>query len=84
MNRVVKVKALANFQLAVWFENGKLGVFDTKPYLDKGVFSQLKDPVLFQQAYVAWDTVCWPNNLDIAPDTLYAKCEFDVSAEKVG
>ncbi|MBL0289966.1 MAG: DUF2442 domain-containing protein [Betaproteobacteria bacterium] len=37
----------------------------------KGVFQRLKDPILFRQAYVAFDTVCWPGNLDIAPETLY-------------
>ncbi len=31
----------------VWFENGEQKIFDVKPYLNKGVFSQLKDRSLF-------------------------------------
>jgi len=68
---VVRVIPKENFCLELWFNNGQHRLFDAKPYLEKGVFVALKDPVKFQQAYVAWDTVCWPNNLDIAPETLY-------------
>ena len=42
-----------------------------RPYLDKGVFRRLHDITLFKQAYIAFDTVCWPGNLDISPETLY-------------
>jgi hypothetical protein len=31
----------------------------------------LQDIDLFNQAFVALDTVCWPGDLDIAPETLY-------------
>jgi len=36
-----------------------------------GVFTRLQDIALFKQAFVALDTVCWPGDLDIAPETLY-------------
>ncbi len=71
METVVRVIAKNNFFLELWFSDGQHRIFDAKPYLEKGVFVALKDPVKFQQAYVAWDTVYWLNNLDIAPETLY-------------
>jgi hypothetical protein len=42
------------------------------------VFVRLQNPALFRQAYVAFDTVCWPGELDIAPETLY---DLSVSIE---
>ena len=46
-------------------------LFDVTPYMDRGVFTKLKDLAHFKQAYVAFNTVCWPDNLDIAPETLF-------------
>jgi hypothetical protein len=57
--------------LLVTFNTGETKLFDARPYLEKGVFTKLKKPELFKQVYVAFDTVCWPGNLDIAPETLY-------------
>jgi Protein of unknown function (DUF2442) len=71
MEKVTAVQALEDYRLKVVFNTGDIKLFDCKPYLDRGVFSKLKDPGLFRQAYVAYDTVCWPGNLDIAPETLF-------------
>jgi len=71
METVVRVLPRENYQLEVEFSTGEVRLFDVRPYLDKGVFSQLRDRALFARAYVAFDTVCWPNDLDIAPETLY-------------
>ena len=73
MESVIAVKALDNFHLQLEFNTGETRVFDARPYLEKGIFQRLKDPRLFQQAFVGFDTVCWPGNLDIAPETLYDK-----------
>jgi hypothetical protein len=71
MEAVVRVTPKENFHLELEFNNGEVRLFDVRPYLDKGIFCQLKDQHLFMQAYAAFDTVCWPGNLDIAPETLY-------------
>lgn len=73
MNKVIAVQALDNYALAITFDSGEKRLFDMTPYLEKGIFKMLKDTQLFKQAYIAWDTVCWPNELDISPDTLYLR-----------
>jgi len=71
LESVTHVQVREGFQLELKFNTGETRLFDARPYLDRGIFQQLKDPALFKQAYVAFDTVCWPGNLDIAPETLY-------------
>ena len=71
MESVTHVQVRENFHLELEFSTGERRMFDARPYLEKGVFQRLKDPQQFGQAYVAFDTVCWPGNLDIAPETLY-------------
>jgi Protein of unknown function (DUF2442) len=71
MEAVIHVQPLNDYILKVAFNTGQIKLFDVKPYLDKGVFVTLKDKALFNQAYVDYDTVCWPGNLDIAPETLF-------------
>lgn len=73
MHSVTKVDVLENYLLQITFDNDETRVFDTTPYLDKGVFKRLKDKTVFKRAYVQWDTVCWPGDLDISPETLYIK-----------
>ena len=68
---VTQVSARDDYMLELKFSTGETRLFDARPYLEKGVFTRLKDPAMFKQAYVAFDTVCWPGNLDIAPETLY-------------
>lgn len=71
METVTSVETLEDYRLKVVFSTGDIKLFDVKPYLDRGIFSRLRDAALFGQAYVAYDTVCWPGNLDISPDTLF-------------
>ncbi len=72
MNRhVKKVKPLENYCLMLWFENGEQKVFDLKPYLNIGVFKQLKNTSLFASARVVVGSVEWSNGIDLSYDTLY-------------
>lgn len=71
MEAVVRVVPHEDFSLELWFNTGDHRRFDARPYLNRGAFVRLQDVSLFKQAYVALDTVCWPGNLDIAPETLF-------------
>jgi len=71
MERVVNAIPKNNFSLEIEFNTGEKRLFDARPYLVRGIFQRLQDERLFMQAYVALDTVCWPGDLDIAPETLY-------------
>lgn len=73
MECVQLVKPLQEYQLEVTFKSGERRLFDVKPFLNRGIFGRLKDVSLFNQAYVAYNTVCWPGELDIAPDTIYQR-----------
>ncbi|MCX5875956.1 MAG: DUF2442 domain-containing protein [Deltaproteobacteria bacterium] len=72
MEAVICVLPRDDFYLEVWFNTGEHRLFDARPYLGKGVFCRLQDVTLFKQAFVSLlDTVCWPGELDIAPETIY-------------
>ena len=71
MESVTRVLPRKDFSLERWFNTGAHRMFDARPYLNRGVFTPLQDVALFKQASVALDTVCWPGDLDIAPETLY-------------
>ncbi len=68
---VKEVKALDEYKLLLTFENNEIKIFDMKPYLNNGIFRELKDISLFKSAKVKFDTVEWGNEADIDPETLY-------------
>jgi hypothetical protein len=67
------VKTLPDFCIYVETENQKKGIFDLKPYLDKGVFKELKNIHYFNQVGILFGAVTWPHEQDIAPETLLAE-----------
>lgn len=72
MNPNVKtVEPLINFKLKLLFTNGVLKIFDMNPYLDIGVFTELKNEDYFKRVRVVSGSVEWPNEQDLSYDTLY-------------
>jgi hypothetical protein len=69
---VKSVKPLADYRIYVELENGQRGVFDLKPYLDRGVMRELRDENYFRQVGIMFGAVTWPHEQDIAPDALLA------------
>ena len=73
---VNKVQPLYDYKLELTFENNEIKIFDVKPYLDTGVFKALKDENFFKRVKVSYDTIEWPNGIDLDPEVLYEKSEM--------
>ncbi len=69
--RVKKVTPLEDYKIEPTFTNSEVKIFDVAPYLNFGVFQELRDKSLFN-AVEAWEgTVRWSHDQDFCPDTLY-------------
>lgn len=68
---VKEVKPIENYKLILTFENNEVRIFDMNPYLDKGIFQELKNENLFKAVKISFDSIEWPNEADIDPETLY-------------
>lgn len=68
---VISVKATTDFQLELAYQNGEHRRFDMRPLLTMRPWDRIASPQLFSRAAVAYGTVIWPGEIDIAPETLY-------------
>ena len=68
---VKEVKPANNYNLILTFENGEIRQFDMNPYLNIGIFKELKDVALFNTVHLSFDTIEWNNQADLDPELLY-------------
>ena len=61
-----------DYTLLLTFANGENRKFDMKPYLDNGLFRELKDVAEFNKVHVSFDTVEWDNEADFDPEVLFS------------
>jgi len=71
MITVCQVTTAPDHFLDMVFNTGEKRRFDMKPYLRYPVFKRLQNPGFFALARIDYDTVTWPGDIDIAPETLY-------------
>ena len=69
------VKPQDNYLLLLTFENGEQRQFDMKPYLDFGIFQELKDLRIFKTVKTSFDSIEWDNEADFDPEILYQKSQ---------
>jgi len=50
--RIIKVEPLEEYKLKLYFTNNEIKIFDTNPYLNKGIFRELKNFEIFKQVKV--------------------------------
>jgi hypothetical protein len=71
MITITTVHPWKDYTLSLEFSDKKSGVFDMKPYLETGIFQELRDEKKFQTARVNFGTVEWENGADFDPESLY-------------
>jgi len=69
--RIDKIIANDNHTFNITFLNGEKGIFDLKPFLNKGKFKELQDINNFKRYKLEDGVIKWYNELDISPDTVY-------------
>jgi len=68
----VAVEYLGNRKLKVAFSDGHKGTFDMAPMIESSrPYARLASERLLAKAEVRFGTVCWGDDLDIAPEVLY-------------
>jgi hypothetical protein len=73
---LVEAKYIDGYAIELTFENGRKGCVDFSSYVSKGgVFARFTDLSYFKRFSVNKElgVLCWPDGLDIAPETLYHK-----------
>lgn len=83
--RLIEAEPLDGYQVHLRFADGLAADLDLSYLLDfGGVFEPLKDPEFFRKLFIEGPTIAWPNEADIAPDTLYDKVQLAVYEKRRG
>jgi hypothetical protein len=69
--RVKEVIANSDFTLKIVFTNDEIKNFDVKPYLEIGIFKELKEYNKFKSVKPFLGSIQWSGSQDLCPDTLY-------------
>ncbi|MBT3209756.1 MAG: DUF2442 domain-containing protein [Bacteroidetes bacterium] len=75
---ITNVKPKDNYILILTYENNENRQFDMKPYLDIGIFQELKNLSMFKTVKTSFDTIVWDNGADFDPEILYQKSVIDL------
>ena len=73
---VVKAELRDEYKIFIEFNDGVNGVIDFKEKLEKDhrpIINELLDKSKFNTVRVDFDTICWENGVDFAPEYLYEK-----------
>lgn len=74
MLHIADAEYTSEYCIRLAFNNGREGVADLRPMIfdePRTVFAALKNPSVFQQFSIEHGALCWPGDLDVAPEYLY-------------
>ncbi len=75
MLAVNEIRYIEAYKFQAKLSNGVEGIFDVSPYINKGIFTQLKSFSYLKQVRINFAGICWPNGQDFSADTI----EYEVT-----
>ncbi len=69
---VKEVQPREDYSLLLTFADGSRKVYNARPLLAKKTYASLNNIAFFMGAKAAYGTVIWDEDIDIAPENLYA------------
>ena len=72
MTKLISAVPVSNFQVALTFSDGVIGIWDAAPLFDRtgSLLQPLRDPAYFARCFIDAGALCWPNGLELSPDRL--------------
>ncbi len=79
--KISKIQYKEAYIYQIRFADNLEGTINFKPFLWGEAFEVLKDQTIFKKAFIddITGTITWPNGVDIAPETIYAKISTNSS-----
>ena len=71
LHQVIAAEPMDGFKVFVTFENGVTGVFDCEYLTADPYWKKLKSPAFFRQVRAECGTLCWPGDIDVAPESVW-------------
>jgi hypothetical protein len=68
---VINFDFMGEYKVLLTFENGEKREFDCATLIDQKPFHVLRDKNYFKRVKIEYGTLVWPDEIDIAPETLY-------------
>lgn len=78
MIKVLTIRNLGQFRLELTFSDGKRGIFDAAPMLQRegSLLEPLRDEEYFSRVFLDAGALCWPNGLELSPDRVYSQSQM--------
>ncbi len=71
---VTEATPCGGYNVKVQFDTGETGVFNCEYLMSDPYWSCLRDERVFKTARAEYGTIVWDNNVDVAPESVWEKC----------
>lgn len=75
LHQILSAEPIDDMRVRVMFDTGAFGVFDCSPYMRDDYWASLRSPAFFRLVRAECGMLCWPGDIDIAPEDVWEDAE---------